>query len=110
MINLATLTYTPLIARLPEACKAGGALRLDYLQVTVAARDSGTTVALKDVMLEGFPLGEFSATGVMSDWSVTGFDFSKGFTVSGNLALTGSFSTNQENDKAQLSIGCLTNP
>ena len=55
-------------------------------------------------MLDGFDLGDFDSEG-WKNWTVSDFDFSQGFTVSGDLVVSGW--TGSEIDKLQLVVGCL---
>jgi hypothetical protein len=87
---------------------------LNYMQFTVAARDSGVSVDFNDVYLNGESLGNFSAPSGSTtylDWYLLG-DFSQGFTLTGDIVLnevTGTFS-NGEASKVQVNVGYVPIP
>lgn len=80
------------------------------LQFSVVARDTGTTVALNNVDLDGNVLGNYSVSdGDASEWvtwNVSNYDFSNDFSFSADLDLIGTFGTSQENSKVQIDFGC----
>ena len=55
-------------------------------------------------MLNGFSLGNFGGEGWIN-WTVSKFDFSQSFTVSGDMVVQGW--TGSETNKLQLIVGCL---
>jgi hypothetical protein len=79
---------------------------VDFMIISVVGRDAGTTVDFNNVMLDTNSLGNFSGTGGWFNWTVTGFDFTQGFTVTGDLLLSGTFSTSQEKSKLEMQVGC----
>lgn len=93
-VNNATLTYDFDLAD----------SNLNYVQITLANRDNGTIVEFNDVYLNGEFLGSFSGTG-WNDWMVKGFDGSDGFTLTGTLDLSGTFSNSQEKSKLEIKAG-----
>lgn len=78
---------------------------LNYLQLDVVARTPDTTVSFNDVTLNTHSLGSFTAAG-WSTWYVTGLDFTSGFTVEGDLVLTGT-QPGGENNKLEIDVGAL---
>jgi hypothetical protein len=77
---------------------------LNYMQITLANRDNGTTIEFNDVYLNSESLGSFSGTG-WNDWMIKGFDASEGFTLTGTLELDGAFSNSQEKSKLEIKAG-----
>ena len=80
------------------------------LDVLVVDRLTTGAITFENVMLDSFPLGDFGAFDVagnpgFQNWTVSGFDFSNAFTVSGDLRVSGW--TGSENNKLQLTVGCL---
>lgn len=67
------------------------------LQITVANRDSGGSVWLSDVMVNGVVAGtgEFGG-GIWKDWMLTDLSAEDGLTVSGNINLDQVFDPNKE--------------
>ena len=78
---------------------------LNYMQIDVVGRDANTTVDFKNVYLDGNLLGNFSGTGGWFNWKVTGYDFSHGFTLTGDILLSGTFTNSQENCKVEIKFG-----
>lgn len=123
--NAVTFTYDPVADKLVATA---GATTLEYpdisahagcpvgdwdvMQIYIANRDDGTTVNFNDVMLGDYALGSFSggtgAAGNTHSWTVTGYDFGQGFTISGSIQLAGTFSFSQELSKVEIDCGCST--
>ena len=105
------LTNTNLLADLATKGKTHTLADLNIMQITVASRDlgtqtaPGTSTALKNVVLDGAPLGDFNGTPNVLDWKVTGAQLNDGFTLTGDIVLSGSFSTSQENSKVEIKAG-----
>ncbi|MEM1564043.1 MAG: TasA family protein [Candidatus Bathyarchaeia archaeon] len=68
---------------------------LDFLRIQVAttATTGTATVSFKNVKVDGYNIGDFSVTAgtsrIIKEWSVTDFDFSAGFTITGEIVLEG---------------------
>jgi hypothetical protein len=78
---------------------------LNYVQIHVANRAAGTTVDFNNVTLNGQSLGNFSASeGTTVTWMVTGSDLTSGFTIEGDILLTGA-QPNGENNKVEIDVG-----
>lgn len=79
---------------------------LNYLQIDVVGRN-GQTVDFNNVQLtvggSTYNLGNFSAGGWLT-WQINNFDLSSGFSITGDLVLTGQ-ATGQENSKVNVSAG-----
>lgn len=89
------------------SCAIGSWNTLDIL---VVDRLTTGAITFENVMLDSFPLGDFGAFDVagnlgFQNWTVSGFDFSNAFTVSGDLRVSGW--TGEEQNKVQLTVGCL---
>jgi PKD repeat protein len=76
---------------------------LDYLQIDVVSRDNGATVKLKNVRLNGHQLGSITSSG-WETWKVADYDLSEGFTLEGDLELSGT-QPNGETNKVQIRFG-----
>lgn len=84
----------------------------DTMDILVVDRAGTTGVALEDVSLESFPLGDFGPFDVpgtfdpsFKHWTVTGFDFSQPWTLTGDLRIEG-FIGSAELNKVQITVGC----
>lgn len=105
---------------------SGGPVTVEYDFDTEVAPDCGTSgwntldilvvdrlatgdLRFDDVMVDSFPLGDFaSSTPTAStwlNWTVSGFDFSRSFAVTGDIVATGW--TGGEQSKVQLTVGCV---
>ena len=85
---------------------------LNYLQIDVVARKTGTGVAFKNVKLNGHSLGDFSGSG-WSTWQVKGLNFTSSFTIEGDLELswpTPPPTSGSETNKLQLTVGYVEPP
>jgi hypothetical protein len=101
-----TLEYLNLadqVAALDNGCTVG---EVDFMILSVVGRDASTTVDFHNVTLDSYALGNYSGTGGWFNWTVTGFDFTGGFTVTGDLMLSGTFGTSQELSKLEMLVGC----
>jgi hypothetical protein len=76
---------------------------LNYVQLDVVNRAAGTTVDFNNVTLNGQALGDFSGAG-WSTWMVTGIDFTSGFTIEGDIVLTGPQPSGETN-KVEIKVG-----
>ena len=87
--------------------------RLNYLQIDVICRHAGATVALKNVMIGATSLGDFTppTCGGANDshsWYVTGLDLTAGFTLTGNIHLSGFVGlSGQETSKVLIRVGSI---
>lgn len=79
--------------------------KMNVMQITVSDRTAGSTVAFNNVILDGTPLGNFAMPGQFADWMVENYDFGAGFTLTGEVVLSGSFSDSQELSRVELKIG-----
>ena len=79
------------------------------MQIIVVLRDGGSTVEFNDVTLDGYPLGDFDGVyATWQFWTVSNYDFSQGFTLTGKIYLDGPFSGSQEFSKVEVDVGCAT--
>ena len=82
---------------------------LNYMQWLVRG-DTGQTVNFYDVVLtvgaNTYPLGSFSQTASTTTWSISNFDLSGGFILTGKIMITGQ-ATCQECGKVDIVIGDL---
>jgi hypothetical protein len=76
---------------------------LDYVQLDVVNRASGTTVNFMNVTVNGTPVGDFVASG-WQNWMVKGLDLSAGFVIEGDLVLAGS-QPGGETNKLEIKVG-----
>lgn len=90
-----------------------GCATADWDTLEIFIRDSRTDsgVALENVILAGFPLGDFGAVdkagmpGALY-WTVTDFDFSQSFQVTADMVVDGFLGN--ESMKIEFNVGCLT--
>ena len=74
------------------------------MQITVASRDTGASAAFNNVVLDGDSLGDFNLTG-FNDRMVEGAQLDDGFTLTGDIVLSGFFSTSQERSRVEVKVG-----
>jgi hypothetical protein len=80
---------------------------LDRLQVLVAANHPGVTVNLRNLVVNGTPLGDFTGvSGSSTWWNYVGQDLSGGFTITGEVEISGTFSGGDERSKVEIQAGC----
>jgi hypothetical protein len=83
----------------------------DALEILVRDSMTNSGVALQNVVLDSFNLGNFGTvdkvgTPGWQNWTVTGFDFSQSFVVSADLVVDGY--NGNESIKIEFNVGCLT--
>ena len=85
------------------------------MKITMQCNDTGATVALRNVKLNGvglFPRSNFIVDDSNSpkEWTVKGFDFAKGFVMTGEIKITGNFSpTNFDGSFISMALGYKIN-
>ena len=86
---------------------------LTMMKISIVCGDSGASVALKNVKLNGtrlIPYDDFIvAPDPRKDWTVKGFDFKNGFVFTGEIVLTGNFGTDPEASYIALAVGFKKN-
>jgi hypothetical protein len=105
LLGTQTITFSSVSTKLlvPAAL-----CRMNYM--TLLVRNLGVTstgiTAFNNVQLNGNALGSFSTTpNSTTIWTVSNFDFSQSFTVTGTIALDAGLYGAAENAKVELSIG-----
>lgn len=89
--------------KMAPGCATSGWNTLD---INVVDRLSGVNnLRFNNVMLDGYSLGNFGEEG-WRNWTVSDYDFSQGFTLTGDLVVEGVWSGSETN-KLQLMVGCL---
>ena len=83
---------------------------MNLMQIAVADRESNGTIEFNDVFLNGESLGDFGGTGGWDIWSVSNFNFSQDWALTGNINLSGTFSNSQETSKLDITFGRSTIP
>ena len=83
----------------------------DTMDILVVDRSDDTAIAFENVALNGAVLGNFGSfdlggTFGFQNWTVSAFDFSQPWTLTGELVIEG-FSGSAEANKLQLTVGCL---
>ncbi|MFZ5830185.1 MAG: PEP-CTERM sorting domain-containing protein, partial [Planctomycetota bacterium] len=80
---------------------------LNYLQFDVVAREAGASVEFKNINLNGESLGDLASLNGAGwkNWYLGSAGLDDGFTLTGDLVLSGVFSTSQENNKLQVTMG-----
>ena len=76
----------------------------DTMDINVVDRQDPFNLRFNNVTLDGNSLGNFGEEG-WKNWTVTGFDFTKSFTLTGDLVVDGTW-TGSETSKLQISVGC----
>lgn len=66
------------------------------LSIAIAATDPGSTISLKNLVVDGASIANLVATGGTTSWSVRGIDFSDGLTISGVVSIVGTMSATPE--------------
>lgn len=94
-----SLTYS-LAGKTPQ-CDASSWNTLD---INVVDRQDPFNLRFNNVKLDSYDLGDFGAEG-WKNWTVSEFDFSKDFTLTGDLVVDGTW-TGNETSKLQLTVGC----
>lgn len=105
-----TLVYTDLSNKLIAKGKTRTLDDLNVMQLAVTLRDSESTVNFQNVFLDGNLLGNFPGVfNIGQTWTIRNYDFGSaaGFSLTGQLCLTGSLS-NGENSKIEITAGYLT--
>ena len=87
---------------------------LSMMKITVVCGDYDTKVALQNVKLNGtqlIPYDDFIVAypSPQKDWTVKGFDFKNGFVLTGEIVLTGNFTTNPDMSYISLDVGYKMN-
>jgi hypothetical protein len=86
---------------------------LNTLEITIAMNSVSTTLNLNNVSLvvgsDTYQLGNFMGSGNPTRWRVTGVDLTTGFTLSGTLVRSGSFS-GAGGSYVQIDAGYVTPP
>lgn len=77
---------------------------LNFLQITIANNDLGTTVNFNDVFLNGASLGSFGGNGTYN-WSVRDDTLYEGFTITGTVRLLGTFGTDPDLSMLEIKAG-----
>lgn len=107
-VGATIVVYNDLSTNLPGGCTIPG---LNTMHLQVVARDDDTTVEVDNLEVDGLPaVGSFLSVGnsdEWKDWTITGADFTDGFTITGDINLTGAFGISQELSKVQILVGCI---
>ena len=74
----------------------GDLAELDALELRIFKNGTGNSIAFNNILLGATPLGSISSGGDTC-WTVSGASLRAGFTLSGTLALTGTFPGNSAN-------------
>jgi hypothetical protein len=75
------------------------------MDINVVDRRDPFNLRFNNVTLNGNDLGDFGEEG-WNNWTVSGFDFSQSFTLSGDLVVEGVWEGSETN-KLQIMVGCL---
>jgi|FrelakmetLWP11LW_1041352.scaffolds.fasta_scaffold37955_1 hypothetical protein len=85
---------------------------LDYLQIGMKTGNITSAVELKNLLLDNVSLGSVSpvtASDIYKNWYLSGYDFSNGFTLSGDIVLTG-IPGSSESGKVDITFGAVPEP
>jgi hypothetical protein len=99
--------YTGLSAKITSLGRNASLLTsINYFQITLADRDLNTQVDFKNVILNGTSVSDFIGNNALATYTVKGFNFSNGFILTGDIYLSGIFSTtSQENSRVEAGFG-----
>jgi hypothetical protein len=100
-----TLEY-PSAAAASEALTGCALAGMSRLVFTLSAGDAGTSVVLRDVLLDGAELGSLSGADGPNVFELGGLSFSSGFTITGDLLLSGVFGSEADLSFAEIAILC----
>jgi hypothetical protein len=83
---------------------------ISVLVITLADRDAGSQVDLKDLVLtpgggSGMSLTDLTGNDGFMDYTVSGLNLSGDFTLAGTLCLEGPFSSSNENSRVEFRFG-----
>ncbi|HEX5616250.1 MAG TPA: Calx-beta domain-containing protein [Acidimicrobiia bacterium] len=96
-----------------------GIANLNALQIAIANRDIGTTVNVRNTTIDWAPLDADQSTPLVNDdflaspgpalnrWTVSGLDFSGGFTIRADIELGGVFGANADLSNVTFKLGHL---
>lgn len=115
--NFVSFSYNPAIGKITATIECnysfcteyftGNLGNLNYIQITIANRATGTTVKFKNVKLKVngniYSVGNFSSTN-LNDWMINNIDLSNGFTIEGKIILCGT-QPDGELNKVQIVVG-----
>jgi len=120
--NTISFTYDPATQTLTSVVNGGTPLvfsgfqpasAINYMKIQVAEQNAGSTVDFNNVSIDGTSIGNFSppcGAALLCDWKLVGANFSGGFTLTGDIVLTGTQGTSQENNKVEITLGYLASP
>jgi hypothetical protein len=117
--NAITFTYdgsgltTTVPGSVPSPVASAGSLGdLNYIEIKITKATAAPAINLNNVVLGSDTLGNFakaSGTQGTTCWQVTGIDLAAGFTLTGTLALTGSFGGG-DSANVQIDVGFVVPP
>jgi hypothetical protein len=84
---------------------------LNALRISLVSNDPGAAVAFRDVALNGNDLGDVETTSsAAGTWTVSGFDFTQGFVLTGTIYLDGRFSARAKRSRLDVEVGVAKDP
>ena len=96
----------PNAAAQAEALTGCALADMSRLVFTLNAGDASTSVVLQDAFLNGDELGSLSGAGGPNVFELTGLSFTSGFTISGDLVLSGSFGSDPDLSLVEIATLC----
>jgi uncharacterized repeat protein (TIGR01451 family) len=87
---------------------AGDLGALNYVQLSVVNRASGTTVNFNNVKVNGHSVGNFVGSG-WSNWMIKNINLTDGFTIEGDIVLEGT-QPGGETNKVEIAVGYSVPP
>jgi len=85
----------------------GAGVAPDVLSIAIAATDPGSTITLKNLVVDGASIANLVATGGTTSWSVRGIDFTDGLTISAVVSIVGTMSAAPENCSVKFMAGTI---
>jgi len=96
------LTYDPI--SIDALCPVGD---WDVLQISMKG-EQNDTVDIEDLEVNGVPFGTLAGSATEKFWTITGFDLSLGFTVTGGIVITSPVTNNGDGNNVKMLVGCST--
>ncbi|HEU4472495.1 MAG TPA: T9SS type A sorting domain-containing protein [Flavisolibacter sp.] len=104
----ATVTKENISATASAAGKSNALFTMNFMELQIRTGNATSTIELSNLLLNGQsingPLSQGSSA-ASSFWHLKDYDFGSGFTLSGTITLTGTFSNSAEANKIEISFG-----
>jgi hypothetical protein len=103
-------TYQDTIQNISTYIAARGKTHLlssmNFMNILVRTNSVSATATISNLMLNGNPIaGSYSANNTVGQWHIPSYNFGAGFIFTGTITTAGTFSTSQEGNKIEFSVG-----